>query len=276
MRYLILFFISIYCISCDSEITYPIGGYNYPDPKTNIDTDDYSFPLRGTLSTRDSFNYGYYERYWHHGYDEPNLSIKYQGQDIFRLTFRAAFGDAAIITILKDKLISKRRVKGDPYPEYDSARLTSIERHLYEILYWNFPLQDRIKAGRKSLDSLAKVYPQILDPVYYRTLLDKCLVPNNEHLEYKTTVASLSRNQYNKIVNHINSSGYWTMPYEVECTGYAMPDGFGITLEASTPNKYNIVFRFGCPTDKIDFLQVCQEILDAAKLEKPIRIISNK
>lgn len=263
-------------VSCLSKPKYPAGGYNYPDKTTRIDTNDYAFPVRDVISTRDSFHSVYYERYWYKSYDEPNLSIKPWGEDIFRMTFKSAFGDGAIITLLENKIISKQRIKGDPYPEYDSTKLTPLERHFYELLYWNFPIQSLNGERRKRLDSIADVYPQILDPVFYRDLLDKSRVPNKNILDFTTKEIPISKRKYYRLIDHINSSGYWTMPYKTECEGYSIADGYIVFLEANTSRKYNLVTGIGCPSDEMKFIKVCQEIIDAANLNRPINILPDK
>jgi hypothetical protein len=253
----------------------PPGGYDYPNDISINDTNDYSYPIRDILSTGDSFNYAYYERYWHRGYNEPNLSIRPQKEDVYRLTFKDAFGDGVIITLLQNKIIAKQWIKGDPFPEYDSTRLDSVERYLYQILYWNFPVQERIQAGRKRLDSISKKHPQILDPVYYRQLLDKCLVASRDSLLYTTHELSISTNKYYRLINHINSTGYWKMPYEIECKESVM-DGYSLILEANTKAKYNIVLRIGCTKEENPFIEVCNELINAAHLKRPLEILAEK
>ena len=275
MKIFLSFFVTLGIFaSCLSKPKYPPGGYDYPDEqKAVIDTNNYFFPIRDIISTSDSFNYVYYGRYWHQAYSEPNLSIKPFREDIFRLTFQSAFHDAAIITLLKNKITSKQLIKGNPYPEVDSSKFTPLEKHLYELLYWNFPIQNLTGERRRRLDSIARVYPQLLDRDYYRQLLDKSLVPNKDTLAFTSKEIAISASKYYSLLRHINECGYWHMSYETNCQGYFIADGFSVLLEANTRDKYNIVTRFGCPSDDPKFIEVCQEILDAANLDRAINIL---
>lgn len=276
MRFLFLSACATIIVSCVQEPKHLIsGGYNYPDKQYTIDTNDYSHPIRDLLSTSDSFSFAYYEKFFHRSLNEPNLSIKPLGQPIYRLTYRSAFGDVAIVTIFNNRIVAKQLVEGDPYPVYDSTKISPIERHFYEILYWNFPLESRIKAGRKSLDSLSKVYPQLLDPNYYRDLLDKCLVPNKYPVVYTTKEFSIPQSKYRSLLKRINSIGYWSMPYEIACLDMST-DGYSVTLEANTSSKYNIVYRIDCTKEEIPFLELCQEIVNLANFENHVYITSSK
>lgn len=270
----LLVFVTI-IVSCIQEPGHLVsGGYNYPDKQYPIDTNDYSHPIRDLLSTRDSFNYAYYEKFFHRSLNEPNLSIKPLGQPIYRLTYRSAFGDVAIVAIFNNRIVAKQLVEGDPYPVYDSTKISPLERHFYEILYWNFPLENRIQAGRKYLDSLSKVYPQLLDPNYYKALLDKCLVPNKYPAVYTTKEFSISQSKYRSLLKCINSIGYWSMPFEIACRDIST-DGYGVTLEANTPTKYNIVYRINCTKEEIPFLKLCQEIVNLANFKDHVYITSS-
>jgi hypothetical protein len=264
-------------LACVSKPEHPQGGYSYPKANANVDTNDYSYPIKDLINERDSFRLAYYQRYWHQAFNEPNLSIRPQDQDVFRLTYQNFAGDAIIITLFENKIVAKQAVKGDPYPEYDSTRLSPLERYHYEILYWNFPIQHPRYKGywRRHLDSLARVYPQLLDAFYYRQLLDKSLVATNDPLQYAKTEIPISKNKYYRIVNHINSSGYWKMSYETDCID-VWTDGYAYFLEANTKDRYNIVLRTGCTTDEIPFAKVCQELINAASLERSIKILFEK
>ncbi|MEP7377149.1 MAG: hypothetical protein ABI675_27355 [Chitinophagaceae bacterium] len=208
----------LFCLQCKNRVNpvYPDGGYDYPAEKANIDTNNYAYPIRDLISSRDSLYYAYYERYWGLGFNEPNLSIRPETNTVFRLTYRTAFGDGTIIKLTEDKIVIKQLIEGNPFPEYDSTNLTKLENRLYWVLRSNFPIQDQIanEFRTQSLERLTKTYPQLLDPMYYINLLNKSMVPSQHPVVYTTKEKQISKRFFLKLVTQINSSGYWKMPYE--------------------------------------------------------------
>jgi len=224
------------------------------------------------VGARDSFNDAYYGKFWGRGYNEPNLSIRQFEKDIFRLSFESAFGNSLVFILTEDNIVIKERKTGSPYPEYDSTKLTDLEKLHYKIFKRYFPLQDTTYSAqlKKRLDSIVEQYPKLLDQSYYRYLLEKSTRSDSEPFTYSTKKVKISKRKFNEIVNLINSSGFWRMPYHNECK-YDFADGFGFILEANTPKKYNIV-GIACPGDTSDFIKACQEIINAANLEKKIKL----
>jgi hypothetical protein len=264
-------------MSCSTPgIIYPEGGYDYPKSLNNTDTSNYSFPIAHLIGAKDSFNASYYGHYWGQCYNEPNLSLQPFGKDIFRLTYETAFGDASIFTLTEDEIVIKQPKSGSPYPEYDSTKLNELEKLHYSILQWNFPIKDTSHSikSQKRLDSLAKLYPKLVDPSYYKYLIDKSAIFKKEAFTYTTKRTRISKNKFYKIVTLINSSGFWKLPYRNKCD-VDFTDGFGFILEANTARKYNIV-NINCPYDKSDFVKACQELINAANLDKKIKVYDEK
>jgi hypothetical protein len=250
------------------EINYPKGGYDYPKNINSTDMNHYSYPIRNLMGTRDSFYSCYYGHYWGMAYKEPNISIKPQDEDMFRLIYETAFGGDVIFILTKNEIIVKQPKKGSPYPEYDSTKLTAIQRDHYQLLKLRFPLEP----GYKRIDSLLKLYPKLNDPAYYRYLLDKSEILKKDTFTYAMKRVSVSRSLYLKLVRLMNASGYWELPYKINCDA-GVADGYGFILEANTRSKYNYVGASSCPGDISKFREACQAIIDAAKVDKKITVI---
>lgn len=245
--------------SCNRKIDFPNGGYNYPaNPYKTI---------------RDSFNFAYYSHYWYLSYNEPDLSIKPLKQNTFRLIYESAFGKSVVFTMTENEIIIKEAIQGRPYPDQDLTKLDPIEKMHLQILRGNFPIQEMDTTNAKSLNSLVKAYPKFLDPNYYKSLLDKSASIDSVPFKYKTESVSISSSLYNKLLSKINSSGYWQLPPHIEC-GQEYLDGYGFILEANTDRKYNYVGLANCPEKSLMFSKACQAIIDAAGLDKKIRVVS--
>lgn len=253
-----------------SEIKYPSGGYDYPTSVTDRDTSFYGYPLRDKFSRRDSFRQSYVYLLFQ-SFDEPNLSLKPMPEDIFRFSYGTAFGNNTIITVTKDWLIVKR---GDPdiYAEYDStlAHWPADEAEHFRLLQRRYPLDEAgNKPWKRKLDSMVRLYPQLLDVKYYYALAERVIVKKNVPFTYDLRKVKITARQFRSIVDAINRSGYWSMPHLVDCDA-AVADGYGWTLEANTKRKYNWVSASGCPNDSSAFTNACQQIVKLAGLGKEI------
>jgi hypothetical protein len=271
MRYFLII-LTLLFFSCQTQTKYPEGGYSYPKNISNADTNFYYYPLKDIEPIRDAFQDAYAYLFYQ-PFDEPNLSIKPQPKETFRLTYSTAFGSSVIITLTEDQIIVK---KGSPYIIYDedTSHLTDIEKFHFKLLKRRFPI-DTI--GRNSfvkhyLDSLIKQYPQLLDPTYYHKLYDKTIARNGKKFAYPVTKINLTKQQYSSLIQQINSSGFWTMNYRVDCE-YPPMDGYGFTLEANTKKKYKIVSAGSCSDDTTKFTKACQQLIDFAKMNNEIRLV---
>ncbi|HLX53955.1 MAG TPA: hypothetical protein VKR58_08435 [Aquella sp.] len=271
MKYLVII-ISLLFFSCHSQTKYPEGGFDYPKNVSNNDTNFYYYPLKDIESKKDAFQDSYAFLFYQ-SFDEPNLSIKPQPKDIFRLTYGGTFRESVIITFTEDGIIVK---KGSPSIIYyeDTSHLTEIEKFHLALLKRRFPIDT---SGRKPivkhyLDSLTKLYPQLLDPNYYHNLYNKTITRNGEKFTYLITKINLTKQQYELLVQQINSSGFWSMPYKIDCQDPPM-DGDSFTLEANTKKKYKIVTVGGCPDDTTKLTKACQKLIEFAKMDKEIHLI---
>jgi hypothetical protein len=264
MRHIIKFitFVGIFFLlpSCKRKIEFPEGGYSY------------STPLYKNL--KDSFNSSHYFNIWSAAYKEPDLTKKPLSQTTIRLTYETAFGNSAIFTMTENQIVVKRPIQGSPYPDLDSMKLTPEERSHFRILKRYFPIQelDSTITKKGMLDSLSKIYPKLLDPIYYKYLLDKSIVADSIQFKYNVKKVQIPYSKYTEIISKINSSGYWKLPLHIECDD-TPTDGYGFLLEVNTNQKFNLVGLTNCPEKALKFSEACQAIINAANLGKEIIIV---
>lgn len=273
----IILMIAFICtlFSCNNEIKYPDGGYAYPEHVDDKDTNFYYYPLKDKESRRDSFwdadDYMTYRQY-----DEPNLSIKPQSEDVFRFTYSTAFGPITIINLRKNEITVKKDVKGGftIIPAEYNTNLTDLEKFHLQILNRRFPLDAPQKKPyiREYLDSLIQIYPQLLDVNYYQSLVEKTIEINTTKPTYYFKKISIKENEFKRIVTLINESGFWTKPDQQKCE-VTWTDGDGFSLEANTLKKYNIYNGFACPNDHGKFLTALEALIKAAQMDNEIGLI---
>ena len=264
--------ISLLFLACQTLPEYPEGGFEYPKSVTDNDTTLFYYQLKNVESKRDAFNYSFAYLFYQ-SFEEPNLSIKPQHNETFRLSYSPVFNSSIIITLTEDQIIVKI---GDPELFYkeDTSALTDIEKFHLTILRRRFPIETSTlhPLVKKYLDSLTNLYPQLLDSKYYYTLYKKSIARNSEKMTYTTKHLKITRQDYLSIVEDINSSGFWNMNYSIDCKA-APTDGYGFTLEANTRKKYKIVNVTGCPGDTSKLVKACQRMVDLAQMNNKINLI---
>ena len=233
IRYSIFVILIFAFCACDSNniisIQYPDGGYNYSEKISSKDSNFYFYPLKDLLSTKDSFDYSYYSDHFYSSFDEPNLSLRPRQKGIFRLEyFDGALSSMkpVVIVLTEDEIVVKEGNKGQAVPWPDTSKLNQLEKYHYELLQWRFPLDDTSYNPwqKKYLDSIAKQHPKLRNPAYYRYLLDKSKALEEE-FTYTTKKISISNKTYKYLVDQINQSGYWKMPFQFVC--YNAPNDAG-------------------------------------------------
>jgi hypothetical protein len=272
MKYFYLYLFILFN-SCKAQTKYPEGGFDYPKNIANSDTNFYYYPLKDIepikAAFQDSYAYLFYQPF-----NEPNLSIKPQKHETFRLTYSPVFGKSIIISLTEDSVVVK---KGSPHIIYneDTSQLTEIEKFHLNLLKRRFPIDTTGKKPnvKHYLDSLTRLYPELLDPAYYHKLYEKTIARSGENFAYSKIKIPITKKQFDSIVAQINSSGYWTLPYNIECDDPPM-DGYGFTLEANTKEKYKIVSAIGCPSDTTMFPKICQKIVELASMDKELKLDS--
>lgn len=271
-KYLIAIF-SLFIVCCREYPRYPQTGYDYPQNIAADDTNLYVYQLKDVSSERDAFWDGY-NWLFYRPFNEPNLSIKPQPKETFRLTYSTAFGDGLIIVFTEDSMVVK---KGNPMVVYkldDTSRLSAIEKVHFRILRKWFPIDttERSAYMKHYLDSMIKRYPQLLDGNYFRKIYDKTISYSDEKFAPVITRFPLTKKQFTSLIHEINSAGFWTLPHQIDCN-VSMADGYGFRLEANTKTKYKIVSVTGCPNDSSKFTNACQKIIEFTKQDKKYNLI---
>lgn len=268
---IIISILFIFLVSCKTNTDYPLGGFDYPQNIADADTNYYHYPLKDIEPKRDAFK-DTYAYLFYRPFEEPNLSIKALETETFRLTYSDAFGNFIIITLTEELLVVKQ---GSPTTLYDdnTTNLSDIEKLHLRLLQKHFPIDTAGKPPLKKhyLDSLVKLYPELLNSAYYHKVYQKSFVRNSEAFNYSASTINLKKGQYKSIVEEINSSGFWSLPYQLECKKHDDADGYSFTLEVNTKLKYKIVSALSC-TEITKFTKVCQRIIDLAKMDKEVNL----
>lgn len=244
------------------DIKYPEGGYAYPKTINSRDSGFFFYPLIDSMSLVDSVGYTQRRRFVYSAFNEPNLSLRPNGEDLFRFYYSNSEGKILFVTVTQKEVVIKMNGKEYPYssphPAFDTMRLASLERLHYETLERWFPIQEAIAdtLSTKSryqlyqatyLDSLTKEYPELLSATYFMQLKEKCRVPVMPPFKYVEKHISITNAQFLQWVDLLNQSGYWEMPSDDNSTcGAGAMDGYGFSLEANTAKKYNFVEWNSC------------------------------
>lgn len=256
------------------------GGYAYPIHPVGTDTQHFGYPVVHLMNSGDSLYYCFYRQYLVKAFDESNLSLRPMSAPVYQLTYETAFGQACLFKLTSDGITVKRKLSGDPFPIYDSAKLTPEERFHLMILH-----EPRLSGmipfyngsyRRKAIDSIVKIKPEAGTSVYVSNLIRKAFVPANTRFTFETSHVSITRGQYNSILLSLANIGYWKMKPFDECAVEYL-DGVSYLLEANTPCSYNFVIRSGCGKEDEDFTRICQKIIDLAGLGQEIKLpVRNK
>ena len=262
------------CTNADSDlkIDYPPGGYEFSKNITNKDF--YHYPLIGKISRRDSFNIAYNDAYFFHLFKEPNISLQPADKTIFRLICKSNTS-SHIISLTEDKIIVKK--SNEIYwPQIDPDKLTEIERKHWDILKKDFPI-DEVKSfevaaaplptpdqrdesirRKKEYDSIIINTPELLNPQYYDYLLKKAAVNKKVTFSFSINTIEITKEDFKRIVDLFNKSGYWKMPYESNSSG--VTDATFYLLEANNGKKYNAVLSEDNFYDKAELSRACYEL----------------
>lgn len=272
MRYRPLYLILLLA-ACRPGIKYPPGGYPYPEHVADKDTGFYYYPLKDKLSRLDSF-LAAGDSLMFKAYNEPNLSLKPMPSPVYRLAYQAfRIPRVLIITLTPNEITVKRDTAGElTRVEEDTSRLEPVERWQVRFMDRYFLIGQFTEKRRHHNDSILALYPQLRDPAYYQHLKQKESVPLKTAFGFLTFKIPLTAIEYQHLADLINTSGYWQMPNTHRCTE-DFTDGDGFSLEANTPEKYNVVAGPVCPNDSSKYHKACQELVRYAKLDKYIDLI---
>ena len=259
--------------SCIDSSKYPDGGYNYPTNINRSDSNFYFLPLKNVVNKKDSVLIAEITPYYQ-GFNEPNLSISPSHDWVFRFSYDNTHVDPLIITLLDNRIIIKR---GHFPNRWTDSVLTPNERLHYHIFIEYFPIPETKEKHsnrvRLWLDSLIKIYPELLQPSYYLMLKEKMFIKNREPFTYTKTEILLSKKDYNDLINSINKAGFWKYTYEIPSSVSEM-DAFGYILEGCTSKRYNMCSSGFCDTaTKLDF--AVQKLINFAGLGSEINLVGN-
>ena len=258
-------------LSCNSSdkitIEFPDGGYAYPLLIDKNREEFFYYQFKDSLTKDDSLRTAYYGGYFFKALDEPNLSLKYYGKINFRFVYEGPFEQPLVINFTENEIVIKEGVKGVIYPKTDESKFSEIERQHFSLLRRRYPLTDSIKnkGDKQYIDSMLKLYPSLMDPSYYMYLLKKIELPITEKFIYTTKRINISKQEFLKIVDTINRSGYWNFPFKIEC-GNMPTDVSGYSLEANTIDRYKIVTELDC--DDTNFKILCRKLVSFAKVKQ--------
>ncbi|MEO6232746.1 MAG: hypothetical protein ABJB11_17250 [Ferruginibacter sp.] len=252
------------------EIVFPEGGYDLPKHVDDKDSNFFCYPIKHIESANDSFHDAFYGHLLLSAFNEPNISTTSFDTPVFRFIFQCWTCPTIVITLTPTKIIVKKGDRVDYVKRADSL-LSGLENYHLEILEWNFPIiksNTEIRQPRQRyLDSLINLYPKLTDPDYFNHLLNKVFIPSKTPFTYSTTNIPISFNQYAKIIDKLNESGYWEMPFNLPCNNSPM-DAAGFTLEANTQTKYNIVKFGACGDGEFEtFKKACRELVKLANID---------
>jgi hypothetical protein len=242
-----LIYTILFLLACHSSIKYPPGGYDYPEVVADKDTNFYYYPVKNILSRRDSF-YDSYMHLFFRAVDEPNISLKPLPVTVFRFLFNSYPKGNHTITLTEDEITVKDIRDNDSLlsSEPDTLLLTPTERLQVKILNRDFPIDEKKPLRRplrqRYLDSMGQVYPRLYDPAYFHYLLDKESGTRLfHHYSYTTIKKQITKATFARLVQQIDTSGYWTLPPHPPNPNNGAFDAAGFVLEANTRYKYNIV-----------------------------------
>lgn len=269
---LLITLLSVYVLSCNSSDKSLDGGYSYPKNISLKDTILYFYPLKNIETKKRAFGDYYIHRFYER-FQEPNLSLRAFKKATYRLTYSDAFGDNVIIVLSDNVLTIKKGNTSGLYTD-GTSQLNPVEQLHLRILNRHYPIDEMAQSEKfkNYYDSLVRANPNLLDPAYYHAIYEKSFVSTNKEFTFSTTSVPLSKQQCDTLLKEINISGFWTLPYFIECN-HAIADGFQFTLEANTENKYQVVTVNSCPNNVTKFAQVCQKIIKLANVDKTIDLI---
>jgi hypothetical protein len=247
--FLILIIISYAIAGCEHPVTFTDEGYNYPAEIKPADSNFFWLPIRDSLSSLDSLhytmNYVHYYKSWH----EPNLSLRPMPEPVFRLSYDVMGATLYMIILMPEKLIVKEWKSGHSFPGKKTEILTQEERqhlHYFQRYYPWFKPEPNTTPSKNGYDKfLLSRYPQLNDVNYYIQLLKKSEDLGKENFVFTTRVTRISHETYSRLVNGINKSGFWTLPWKNFCEPMPM-DGDGYMLEANTPKHFKVVVSSNC------------------------------
>ena len=274
-KWMILGFLLFHSCKNNLRRKYPDGGYSYLVSVTAGDSDFYFVPLKNVFTRKDSLNYSY-QHYLYKYFDEPNLSLHPEDSDVFRFVISGPFDDPVMIKLVGHEMVFKTVTSHNSMIGGTDDKLTELEKLHYQILEKRYPIGEKAYKPmvKHYLDSLVALYPRLLDVNYYDYLIKKRIVPADSAFVYTTSRITLDNQKYDAFINLLDTSGYWKLPYWIECKD-PPADGWGFDLEANTREKWNFVATSSCEIsdESLKFRKACTLLIEYAGLSKKFSLL---
>jgi hypothetical protein len=260
---------------CKPSVTFPEGGYNYPTKISSGDSSFYWVPIRDSVSSFDSLRMIMSDGQIFKSFHEPNLSLRPMPEPVFRLSYAVMGVDLYIVSLMPDKMVVKEWKSGYSFPRTNTEKLTPEERQYYYYFQRYYPWHkpelyaDTSKRGYGKI--LLARYPQLNDINYYIHLRKKSQDWGDEKFVFTTRVIRISDKIYARLVERINKSGFWTLPWKNFCEPMPM-DGDGYMLEANTPKHFKVVVSSNCDSTSHmhGFIEAIKDLQKQAGLKTEI------
>jgi hypothetical protein len=117
-----------FAVGCQEKaaIKFPDYGFDFPGRVSAHDSNEFHYPLKDLLSTRDSI-FSYEAHYLYNAFDEQNLSIGPAPVPTVRFIYES-LSYPVIIKLLPDAIIVKQGYNGEFRPDYDRSKLSATEQ----------------------------------------------------------------------------------------------------------------------------------------------------
>lgn len=273
LAYLCIFILLLSCKS-DLPLKFPNRGYNFAEKINSIDSTFPFYPIRNLETIYDSSYDALFTNKLFEVFKEKNISLRPERIPLLRIIFKEFTSPIYFITIDENKIIIKHGLRVD-YLQSLQENLSEIENLHLSIFEMGVPLTKRIKNARPSeksfLDSITKIYPELLTEKYYRNLMEKVFKPLDKPFEFSTKTIQFKKSRFQKILRKLEQSNFWNLPITLECKNRPS-DGYSFTMEFNGGKNYMITNFGSCMDIETEFKAVCKEIIKIAELNNEIRL----
>jgi len=158
-----------------NDVSFPIYGFDFPKNISTHDLNEFFYPIKDILSSRDSI-LSYQSHYMFNAYNEENISINPSKVPIIRFTYQC-MNYPVIIKLIPNIIIVKEGYTGWFFPEYDPSKLTPTEKLFFFNNYFGSDSSGLSPKRWRKWDSLTKLYPLFKNSAYYNYILNKAKMP---------------------------------------------------------------------------------------------------
>lgn len=263
-------FLVLSCNIQNKQIKLPDVGYLFPEQINPKDSSFPFYPIRSLEPVLDSTFDAFYMKKLLEAFNEENISLRPQKKPLFRIIIFKSTQPTYFIRISEYEIQIKEGLRVD-YLHEKTDNLSTIEQDHFGLLNAGVPLSKRIKESsptmKRKLDSLIRLYPELLKDEYYQYLMSKAFVPLDKPFTYSTKTLRFNNTNFMDIVNSLYAAGYWHLPMNLNCNN-APTDGNQFILECNSGTKYNVVKFWSCGDDPTAFEKTFDKIIRYAQLPK--------